>query len=124
VLTGVEVGRKVASVAELIPPCFRAELVAAAVLHDVGYGHPVTGFHPLDGAAFLAREGFAPLICHLVAYHSGSPLEAQVRGIEPAEYEPFDVDIDPSVLRRLNSVLRWADMTTGPTGATVSSRTG
>jgi hypothetical protein len=116
----VEVGRKAESAAELVPACYRAELVAAAVLHDVGYAHPVTGFHPLDGAAFLADEGFAPLVCRLVAYHSGSPLEAQVRGIEPAAYGRYGVEVGPASLRGLDSVLCWADMTTAPTGATVS----
>lgn len=51
------VGQKVASVAELIPAALRADLVTAATLHDIGYGHPVSGFHPLDGARLLASAG-------------------------------------------------------------------
>ncbi len=35
-------------------------LVAAAVLHDVGYAPELvdTGFHPIDGARFLRRLGW------------------------------------------------------------------
>ncbi|WP_372452290.1 HD domain-containing protein [Saccharothrix obliqua] len=38
----------------------RELLKAAAVLHDVGYAPELalTGFHPLDGARYLAGEGF------------------------------------------------------------------
>jgi hypothetical protein len=115
----MEVGRKVASVAELVPAAFRPELVTAALLHDIGYGHPVTGFHPLDGARLLSTEGFSPLICHLVAYHSLSPLEATVRGIDSSAFDEYAIGLEPQTLRRLNSVICWADMTTGPTGDTV-----
>lgn len=34
------VGQKVAGPAHLVPPALRVDLLAAAVLHDVGYGHP------------------------------------------------------------------------------------
>ncbi|MFD6223383.1 HD domain-containing protein [Nocardia asteroides] len=39
-------------------------LVAAAWLHDIGYGADLatTGFHPVDGAEFLRAQG-APLGC-------------------------------------------------------------
>ncbi|KGN29435.1 hypothetical protein N802_13675 [Knoellia sinensis KCTC 19936] len=35
------------------------EIAAAAWLHDIGYAPAlaVTGFHPVDGATFLANEG-------------------------------------------------------------------
>ena len=35
------------------------DLVAAAWLHDIGYAPELveTGFHPLDGARYLRREG-------------------------------------------------------------------
>lgn len=62
----LEVGRKAA----MASPCVEAEereaLFTAATLHDIGYGHPVSEFHPLDGAAFLASKGYSPLVCHLV----------------------------------------------------------
>lgn len=44
-------------------------LVTAAVLHDVGYAPDVatTGFHPLDGARYLAELGASHRLCCLVA---------------------------------------------------------
>lgn len=47
-------------------------LVAAAVLHDVGYAPELvdTGFHPIDGARFLRRLGVDERVCTLVAHHS------------------------------------------------------
>jgi hypothetical protein len=107
------VGRKVEGVASRIRPALRSDLVAASVLHDIGYGHVETGFHPLDGARFLAREGFSPTVCHLVVHHSASTYEAEERGIDLAVYREFAVDQD---LGEAHAVLWWADMTTGPRG--------
>lgn len=115
----LEVGRKAAAHVIAVAPRLRADLVAAATLHDIGYGHPATGFHPLDGAHFLRGIGFSPVVCHLVAYHSASTLEAEVRGIAQSAYEPFALDDDPD-LAAASAVLWWADMTTGPTGNTVA----
>ncbi len=83
----VEVSLKASGNVHLVAPHLRADLVVAATLHDVGYGHLVTGFHPLDGANFLRGLGFSPVVCHLVAHHSASTCEAEVRGIAPSEYE-------------------------------------
>ncbi|MDQ2850965.1 MAG: phosphohydrolase, partial [Actinomycetota bacterium] len=46
------VGARVAAHADSAPAWARADLIAAAVLHDVGYSpsHATLGFHPLDGA--------------------------------------------------------------------------
>lgn len=111
------VGRKVAGVAQLAPAPVRADLIAAATLHDIGYGHPATGFHPLDGARYLAGLGFPATVCHLVAHHTASVLEAGERGIDHAVYDEFHLDAD---LRIAHSLLWWADLTTGPTGQTVT----
>lgn len=115
----LEVGRKAGANVRSVPPRLRPDLVAAATLHDIGYGHPSTGFHPLDGAHFLRGLGFSPVVCHLVAYHSASTYEAEVRGIAATEYKPFTLDEDPD-LAAASAVLWWADMTTGPTGETVT----
>jgi putative nucleotidyltransferase with HDIG domain len=64
------VGRKAAAAG--ITPALRADVTVAAVLHDIGYGHVETRFHPVDGARFLAAEGFSPVVCNLVAHHSAS----------------------------------------------------
>ena len=52
-------------------------LVAAAWLHDVGYAPEVTdtGFHPLDGARYLAGAGVPERVVNLVARHSYAILE-------------------------------------------------
>lgn len=107
-------GRKAAGAAHLVSAALRADLVVAATLHDIGYGHPLTGFHPLDGARYLAELGFSPTVCHLVAHHSASTYEAEERGISLSSYEEFDVDRDD--LGEVHAVLWWVDLTTGPKG--------
>jgi HD superfamily phosphodiesterase len=59
----------------------RPTLVAAAYLHDIGYGADLaaTGFHPLDGAVWLRAQGRERL-ARLVAHHSGARFEAAARG--------------------------------------------
>lgn len=111
------VGQKAAGVAQLVVPALRSDLVTAAVLHDVGYAHRVTGFHALDGARYLAGLGFSPAVCALVVHHSASTLEAQERGLDLAVYDEFRHGRD---LGAAHAVLWWADMTTGPTGDTVT----
>lgn len=111
------VGRKTAGVADLVRPALRAELVTAATLHDIGYGHPASGFHALDGAAYLASEGFSRRTCHLVVHHSASTLEAEERGLDLGLYDEFAVDED---LSAAHAVIWWADMTTGPQGLDVT----
>lgn len=113
----VEVGCKVASVSQFAPAWARSDLVTAAVLHDIGYAHPDSDLHALDGARFLRAQGFSPVVCNLVLNHSASTYEAEARGIPLAEYEGFGVDVDLSTVHPL---LWWADMTTGPQGQTVT----
>lgn len=92
-------------------------LVAAAWAHDIGYATSLqaTGFHPLDGARFLRAEGFPEQVVSLVAFHTGAPSEASVRGIEGlSDYaEP-----DGKVL----DALTFCDLSTGPDGAVVTAR--
>lgn len=91
------------------------DVITAALLHDVGYREDlaVTGFHPLDGAAHLTREGYSPLICHLVATHTAAHLEADVRRIPARDFAPYLLDVDTTMER---SVLAYADLTTLHTG--------
>src|SRR4051794_25788937 len=44
-------------------------LSAAAIAHDIGYGPELveTGFHPIDGARYLRRQGVDERIVSLVA---------------------------------------------------------
>lgn len=108
-------GARAASAVELLPPALRGDLVVAATLHDVGYGHELLGFHPLDGAAFLAGLGFSAVVCHLVAHHTASTFEADMRGISLDSYRPFDVH-NCGGLGQAHAVMWWADLTTGPQG--------
>jgi hypothetical protein len=86
-------------------------LVAAALLHDVGYAPSLNrlGFHPVDGARFLRSHGQERL-ASLVAHHSGARFEAEERGLVE-ELAAFPVEDGP-----LMDALTFADMTTGPAG--------
>jgi hypothetical protein len=89
------------------------DLVVAAWLHDIGYAPDLveTGFHPLDGARHLRRLGLGGQVVSLVAYHSCSEIEADVRGLGDvlaSEFKPGDP--------QLTDVLLYCDMTTGPDG--------
>jgi hypothetical protein len=89
------------------------DLVAAAWLHDIGYAPELvdTGFHPLDGARYLRREGVNGQVVSLVAYHSCAQIEADVRGLGAelaAEFSPGKPLPTDALL--------YCDMTTGPDG--------
>jgi putative nucleotidyltransferase with HDIG domain len=111
------VAKKAEQVADAVPPEDRETLVAAAWLHDIGYGPGLTdtGFHPLDGARFLRRIGASDRVARLVAHHSCAVYEARVRGLERellGEFKPEEsVTYDALV---------FCDMTTGPSGAPVA----
>ncbi|WP_461120167.1 HD domain-containing protein [Saccharothrix stipae] len=90
-------------------------LADAAVLHDIGYSSRLKdlGFHPIDGARYLAAMGFSRRLCALVAHHSYAYREAKLRGCS-AELARWVDEGTP-----LRDALWWADMTTGPDGDTV-----
>lgn len=87
-------------------------LVAAALLHDIGYAPELvdTGFHPVDGARHLRRIDAPTRLVNLVAHHSSAVLEAELRGLSSALLE-FDEE-----KTALQEALWWADMTTTPDG--------
>lgn len=91
-------------------------LVAAAVLHDIGYARPLldTGFHPVDGARFLRRMSAPARLCGLVANHSAAAVAARLRGLSDAVAEFPDEET------ALRDALWYCDMTTGPTGSVMS----
>jgi putative nucleotidyltransferase with HDIG domain len=102
-----------------VPPEDRETLIAAAWLHDIGYSEALveTGFHPLDGAAYLDRTGWPPRIAALVAHHSGSAVVADLNGLRHAlAFYPHEVS-------PLADALTYADQTTGPLGQRVDIRT-
>ena len=111
------VARQAGMVSDLFDDGWRATIVDAAWLHDIGYNPAlsISGFHPLDGARWLRAEGFAEETCSLVAWHTGAIHEAHERGLEDelrAEFAPPP----PSAL----DALTWADLTSSPSGDPVS----
>lgn len=54
----------------------------SALLHDIGYAEALhdTGFHPIDGARYLQRQGYAD-IADFIICHSNSPEQALLRGL-------------------------------------------
>ena len=94
-------------------------LVSAAWLHDIGYAPSLvhTGFHPLDGARYLATQDVDPRVVALVAYHSCATLEAEERGLVDVLRSEFDAEQSPTA-----DALCFCDMTTGPDGGHVDAR--
>jgi HD domain len=88
-------------------------VVVAAWLHDVGYSPAliVTGFHPLDAARFLRREGFDDRVACLVAHHSYARVEADLRGLGPTLNNEFQQEESLT-----SEALCYSDMTTSPAG--------
>lgn len=97
----------------LVEPEWRAALVDAAWLHDVGYSRDasVVGFHPLDGARWLRQQGWSDQVTRLVAWHTHAEQEAELRGV--ARYDE-EFARPPEFV---GSVLTWADLTSSPDGA-------
>ncbi|MTD56871.1 HD domain-containing protein [Amycolatopsis pithecellobii] len=94
-------------------PGLDAELVeVAALLHDVGYAPDlaVLGFHPVDGARYLASIGTPARLVNLVAHHSAARQDGAVAGLAHL----LDAYEDEQTPER--DALWWADMTTGPDG--------
>jgi hypothetical protein len=90
----------------------RPLLVVAAWWHDLGYTPALrdTGCHQIDGARYLAREGYPERLVALVAHHSAATCEAEERGLL-AELEVWPREESP-----VADALWMADMTTGPRG--------
>lgn len=113
----------VARRAELLSPLLAGAadtLVQAAILHDVGYspGIAAMGFHPLDGARYLAGLGSLDRrVVLLVAHHSFARVEAELRGLAPFLDEEFPQLDEPL----LTDALVFCDMTTTPDGRITSS---
>jgi hypothetical protein len=110
--------RQVAARAAELAPAVAEEdrdlLVVAAWWHDLGYAPELvqTGFHPIDGARYLAAKGHSPRLCALVAHHSAATFEAEERGLT-AELADWPREEGP-----VPDALWMADMTTGPRGQT------
>jgi hypothetical protein len=92
---------------------WRDRLVAAAWVHDIGYAPPLidTGFHPIDGARHLRREGVDEDIVGLVAHHTCARVEARLRGLDDILRGEFPRDDSLP-----HAELCFCDMTTSPVG--------
>lgn len=101
--------------AEAVAAADRDLLVVAAWFHDLGYAPELAllKFHQLDGARFLAAEGFPPRLCALVAHHSAATFEADERGLLD-QLVAWPQEDGP-----VADALWMADMTTGPAGELV-----
>lgn len=114
----IGVANRASELASTVPATDRRTLVAAAWLHDIGYSERITqtGFHPLDGASYLARTGWPERIAALVAHHSGSAYVAEVAGFAA------DLAAYPDERSAVSDALTYADQTTGPLGQRVDIR--
>jgi putative nucleotidyltransferase with HDIG domain len=113
------VARRAAELAATVDAADRDVLLVAAWLHDIGYG-PVaraTGFHPLDGAAYLCRHGWPLRVAALVAHHSAARPVAAALGLGDV------LDTYPDEGSAVTDALTYADQTTGPTGQRMTIRT-
>jgi predicted hydrolase (HD superfamily) len=90
----------------------RQLLVVAAWWHDLGYAPALrdTGAHQIDGARYLAAEGYPDRLVALVAHHSAATCEAEERG------HLADLEVWPREESAVADALWMADMTTGPRG--------
>ena len=106
------VAARVQEALPLVEPEWRAALGAAAWLHDVGYSRIASaiGFHPLDGARWLRQDGWSDQVTRLVAWHTHSEKEAELRGLAPYD------DEFPRPPEFVMAVLTWADLTSTPGG--------
>lgn len=110
--TRSNVAARAEELAGAVPAADRELLVVAAWWHDLGYAPDLvqTGFHPIDGARYLASKGHSPRLCALVAHHSAATFEEAERGLD-AELAEWPREEGP-----VPDALRTADMTTGPRG--------
>jgi hypothetical protein len=92
-------------------------LVSAAWLHDIGYAPALvdTGFHPVDGARYLRRNGIDERIVSLVAHHSCAYIERDLRGLPASIAAEFLRHPDLP-----HDELCYCDLTTGPDGEQVT----
>jgi len=106
------VAARAAQITEAVEAADRDLLLAAVWLHDIGYGPALahSGFHPLDAAWHLEREGWPRRLVGLVAHHSGALFVATELRLDHA------LHTFPHEQSAVSDALIYADQTTGPTG--------
>jgi hypothetical protein len=87
-------------------------VVAAALLHDIGYAPAITrtGFHPLDGALFLVQEGWPDPVVFLVAHHSHAAVLAPYYGVH------HHLSLLDHVHSQADDILTFSDLRAGVSG--------
>jgi hypothetical protein len=105
------VGQRAQEVSRILLEADRCFLVAAAYLHDIGYAPALrrTGLHQLDGAFYVRSLGHARL-ASLIAHHSESRFEVQLRGFQ------HELDLYEREASWTADALTYCDLTTGPLG--------
>lgn len=105
------VGQLAQEVGRILSDLDRRFLVAAAYLHDVGYAPSLrrTGLHQLDGASYVRSLGQERL-ARLIAHHSESRFEVQLRGFG------HELDLYEREESWTADALTYCDLTTGPLG--------
>jgi putative nucleotidyltransferase with HDIG domain len=108
--------RHAEEIAAVVGPADRELLICAAWLHDLGHGPELqrTGWHPLDGALYLAEHGWPERLAALVAHHSEARTMAQAHGLAD-RLAAFPREEGP-----IADALTYADMTSGPDGGRIS----
>lgn len=97
------------------PEAWKVLAQTIGTLHDIGYAHPDTGMHAIDGARWLAGEGYPDEVCRQVAHHSTARFEVDARGMDPQLLADFGQP-DPF----LHAIIWVADFTTSPQGRQIS----
>ncbi len=119
--------RRAAHMAERIARQCRLEapehekLVTAALFHDVGYSEELkrTGFHPLDGAVFLAHYGADNEVIESVLWHSSTVHDITYKPEIEAIYRKLTPRPENSFLLRAVSL---CDFRASPRGEAFSFR--
>lgn len=95
------------------------KIVTAALFHDIGYSEKLknTGFHPLDGAAYLAHCNAPEDIIEAVLWHSSTPIEIEVL---PDIKEIYDRFPEPELDGIIHDAVRYCDFRTSPVGESYS----
>lgn len=114
----LSVGQRTSRFAQHLNAAERQALSAAGYLHDIGYSEQCidTGWHPLDGARWLQHNGWGRHICQLVAWHSCGWYEARIRGLDHVT----EAEFGPPLTTTVADALTATDLTTGPTGDSLS----
>lgn len=95
------------------------KVITAALFHDIGYSEKLgkTGFHPLDGAAYLAHCGAPEDIVMAVLWHSSTPVEIESMPEMKEIYSRFP---GPDYACPIYKAVAYCDFRTSPVGESFS----